>query len=360
MKLLKFLLTLCLLPTFAVAQSFPVKRNDNATTTIQNTNLQPSVLSTNSKGQLFTPVDPSSNVSPSTIPLSLATTMAGPPVGMVAWARVTSSTTATGGSTTSITVASHTAAVGDLIQMITGTAANIQAWSDVTAVTGTTITLGHALPSAVANNDTFRIYKPSPLLATDGVNTLGSALFVTIDSNYEATRAQGLLKNLSTDSWASGNAAVIVGAYREAIPSTTGVGATDGAYSTLKTDPNGAIYTHGIAGSSGGYSKYSFGALVGTVQTVQGTATNMGGYEILNSAATICYLQMFDAATATSITLGTTVPDLSLGFPAGAAANIPASNPGIGFTNGLKIAATTTRAGSTPCGTGMDVNIFYK
>jgi hypothetical protein len=34
--------------------------------------------------------------------------------------------------------------------------------------------------------------------------------------------------------------------------------------------------------------------------------------------------------------------------------------PGIYFGDGLKVAATTTRAGSTPCGTGMDVNLWYR
>ncbi len=111
---------------------------------------------------------------------------------------------------------------------------------------------------------------------------------------------------------------------------------------------------------TGGYTKYTFGGLVGTVQTVKGTAATLGGYYLFNGAATVCYLQVFDAATATAITLGTTVPDLSFGIPAGAAANIPAVRPGISFSSGIKIASTTTRAGSTPCGTGTDVNIWYK
>lgn len=109
-----------------------------------------------------------------------------------------------------------------------------------------------------------------------------------------------------------------------------------------------------------GYNVYSFGALVGTVQTVKGTAVTVGGFEVLNSAATICYLQLFDVATGTTVTLGTTVPKPSLGFPAGAAGIMSPISPGLGFVNGLKIAATTTRTGSTPCGTGMDVNLWTR
>lgn len=110
----------------------------------------------------------------------------------------------------------------------------------------------------------------------------------------------------------------------------------------------------------GPYIPYSFGGLVGSVQTIQGTATQLGGWYVFNPAGTACYIQMFDVAQATSVTLGVTVPKLSLGVPAGAAANIPATDPGILFTKGLKIASTTTRAGATPCGTGSDVNFWYK
>lgn len=110
----------------------------------------------------------------------------------------------------------------------------------------------------------------------------------------------------------------------------------------------------------GGYDKYTFGALVGTVQTIKGTAANLGGWYLFNPANTVCYVQIFDVLAATAVTLGTTVPDLSLGIPAGSAANIPASRPGINFVNGIKIASTTTRDGATPCGTGTDVNFWYK
>lgn len=108
----------------------------------------------------------------------------------------------------------------------------------------------------------------------------------------------------------------------------------------------------------GPYNKYSFGGLVGTVQTVKATRALLGGYYIFNPAGTVCYLQIFN--TAGTVTLGTTVPALSLGLPAGGAANIPATDPGVLFENAIKLASTTTRTGNTPCGTGMDVNIWYK
>ena len=103
-------------------------------------------------------------------------------------------------------------------------------------------------------------------------------------------------------------------------------------------------------------SKYSFGGLAGTVQTVKSSTAILCGYHILNTSGATCYLQMFD--TAATPTLGTTVPDQSLGFPSGSAANVSAVQPGVSFLTALKLAGTTTRTGSTPC--TLDVNIWYK
>lgn len=123
----------------------------------------------------------------------------------------------------------------------------------------------------------------------------------------------------------------------------------------IASQPQGKAFAQNSPGT--GYKAYS-NTVVGTVLTVKGTAGQLQGYEILNSAATICYLQIFDVATATTVTLGTTVPTAPLGFPAGAAGNV--SDLNLGFVNGIKIAATTTRTGLTACGTAMDVTLFYK
>lgn len=115
---------------------------------------------------------------------------------------------------------------------------------------------------------------------------------------------------------------------------------------------------HAVVG--GGYSQYRVAALVGTVQTVKGTHATLGGWQILNPAATVCYLQLFNVASATAVTLGTTVPIKSIGLSAGAASTVPAVVPGIDFPLGIKIAATTTSTGSTACTVGWDVNLDYK
>lgn len=115
------------------------------------------------------------------------------------------------------------------------------------------------------------------------------------------------------------------------------------------------------AQTTGGYTPKFIAGLVGTVTSVKSSAAGtLGGWFLGNPAATICYVQIFDVATAGAVTLGTTVPVKSLMMPAGAAANVPAVAPGIAFASGIQVACTTTSTGSTPCGTGCDVNFDYK
>jgi hypothetical protein len=68
--------------------------------------------------------------------------------------------------------------------------------------------------------------------------------------------------------------------------------------------------------ATGGWSKIKYAAQTTTVQTPKGTAGTFGGYYIYNPNASVAYVQVFDAATATTITLGTTVPDMIFAIPA--------------------------------------------
>lgn len=77
------------------------------------------------------------------------------------------------------------------------------------------------------------------------------------------------------------------------------------------------------------------------------------GIYYLNGAAAVAYLQIFKLLAA-SVTVGTTVPDMVLEFPASAAAvmDIP-----FDWMGPMTIASTTTRGGSTT--SAGDVNIFH-
>jgi hypothetical protein len=116
--------------------------------------------------------------------------------------------------------------------------------------------------------------------------------------------------------------------------------------------------------TSGGASTYSgnvttagSGAGTGGV-AVKASAGQLYGYAIYNGNATVCYLGLFDQTQALT-NLGTTTPKAAIGIPANGGANLSITG-GVPFATAITISATTTRAGSTACSTGLDINLLYK
>lgn len=144
-----------------------------------------------------------------------------------------------------------------------------------------------------------------------------------------------------------------------ALPATCNIGEA-----FLKNTTTAGLYictatnTWGGATGAGPSSKASWTAQTTTVRTVKGTAGTVTGYYIYNPNAAVAYVQFFDVASATTVTLGTTVPDITLGIPATAGANL--LGDGLTFSNGIKFACTTTATGLTAPSTGLDVNIYYQ
>ena len=91
-------------------------------------------------------------------------------------------------------------------------------------------------------------------------------------------------------------------------------------------------------------------------------ACQVDGYYILNVAASTRYVKFYDVAQ--PIAAGTGIPKITLGIPAGAAANLSLPlKSALEFKTGLAIAATTGIAdNSTAAPTANDVvaNIFYR
>jgi hypothetical protein len=116
--------------------------------------------------------------------------------------------------------------------------------------------------------------------------------------------------------------------------------------------------------TSGGSSTYSgnvttagSGAGTGGV-AVDASPGQVYGYAVYNGNSTVCYLGLYDQTQALT-NLGTTTPKLAIGIPANGGANLALPN-GIPFATAITVSATTTRAGSTGCSTGLDINIWYK
>ena len=133
---------------------------------------------------------------------------------------------------------------------------------------------------------------------------------------------------------------------------------------TFATDPSptvaiqsGTITANLNPLATTGWSFQRYSAQTTTVQTLKGSQGVIGGWYIYNPNTSVAYVQIFN--TTGAVTLGTTAPDLTLGIPASAGANVEFTQ-GIMLTNGIKLAATTTPTGSTAPSTGLEINMFYK
>jgi hypothetical protein len=92
-----------------------------------------------------------------------------------------------------------------------------------------------------------------------------------------------------------------------------------------------------------------------TVKTVRAGNGALAFLSCYNPNATVAYVQFFD--TVGTVTLGTTVPKLSIGVPATQHVSVPV---GAAFLAGIKAAATTTATGSTAPGTALDCNFAFQ
>ncbi len=95
-------------------------------------------------------------------------------------------------------------------------------------------------------------------------------------------------------------------------------------------------------------------ANLGAVVSVRSSApVVLTGLSIINNQAAAIFVQLFDAATAGAVTLGTTVPT----FEFNGAASVPLMPPlaagGIKFRFGLQMASSTTEGGATPSAAGV-------
>jgi hypothetical protein len=123
------------------------------------------------------------------------------------------------------------------------------------------------------------------------------------------------------------------------------------------TITSGPATTGGLSMYSANVTTAGSGAGTGGV-AVDATVGQVYGYAIYNGNASVCYAGFYDQTQALT-NLGTTVPKAAIGIPANGGANVFIDS-GLAFATAITISATTTRAGSTACSTGLDFNIWYK
>ena len=99
------------------------------------------------------------------------------------------------------------------------------------------------------------------------------------------------------------------------------------------------------------------------VLLVPGTSGSYSTLWLVNASnpnAALTYLQFFDAAAISSVTLGTTKPAFWLAMPINTTGGVVSVSFPVGyvFKNGIVVAATTTPTGSSAPSTACPVTLF--
>jgi hypothetical protein len=108
--------------------------------------------------------------------------------------------------------------------------------------------------------------------------------------------------------------------------------------------------------TTGGLSKYRTNDLDETDEDVKASAGQVFGWYFYNDGASEVYVQFYNTNTPT---VGTTTPEITLGIPAGSAANV-FTDIGIAFSTAISIAATTGHSDAgAPAANQVVGTVFY-
>lgn len=99
-------------------------------------------------------------------------------------------------------------------------------------------------------------------------------------------------------------------------------------------------------------------ACTNSAQAVKATQGLFGGYYINNPNTTDEWVHVYNVIAA-SVTVGTTVPQLSFRLPLSQAANLEITQ-GIQFSTAISIACTSTAGGNGAPATALEADFFYK
>lgn len=102
------------------------------------------------------------------------------------------------------------------------------------------------------------------------------------------------------------------------------------------------------------------GALTATVVSLKGAGGKVTWIDAYNPNASAAFIQLFNAATAAAVTLGTTPPTMSIGLAASVNNPIVLGTDGAAFPLGIQVAATTTYNGSSAPGSAVVANFGVK
>jgi hypothetical protein len=101
------------------------------------------------------------------------------------------------------------------------------------------------------------------------------------------------------------------------------------------------------------------GALAATATLLRSGPVRLMGIHSYNISSALVFVQCFNAATAASVTPGTTAPDASFGYTNGTQLQAELGLEGIYFGKGLVVCATTTYNGNTVPATSNSVPVTF-
>lgn len=106
----------------------------------------------------------------------------------------------------------------------------------------------------------------------------------------------------------------------------------------------------------------SLGTITNVAQTVNGSAAVLDSIHCLNTNAAVTYLQVYNVAIGTAVTVGTTAPTQSFGMQSNATGPmLEVDTPyNAYYSNGIKVAATTGRTNGVAPGAGIDCNFTVR
>jgi hypothetical protein len=111
-------------------------------------------------------------------------------------------------------------------------------------------------------------------------------------------------------------------------------------------------------GVSNGWTPLRLSALSTTAIAIKQTPGELGMLSCWNPNATVVYIQVFNLAVA-SVTLGTTVPTMSIPIAPTSTGGFALSNPGVTFSGAIAVAATTGPANASAASTPPDCNAAF-
>jgi hypothetical protein len=106
-----------------------------------------------------------------------------------------------------------------------------------------------------------------------------------------------------------------------------------------------------------GATPYANGALTNTLVVAKASPALLCNYNISNTNTGTVFIQLFDAATTSGITLGVTAPKFIISVPSGNGVTDGLFLPGLAFQNGVVMAVTTTPTGSTAPSSAVSISL---